>query len=267
MSRSLCRVRPRVVAGCLLLISFVLLGAPPGGGAAQSDRSAGWDRYDVTIEVRDDGSFRITERMVVAFSGGPFTFGYADIPLGRVEAIENVAVAEETEAGQTPFRQVATADSSKEPGTYIAEQRGDSFHVEYYFDPTTDQTRTFVLAYDAVGALRVYREESPPNEQVWWIAIGKEVTDVGRIEAASVTIVLPQAVDPAQVVLGEDTEGPAGEHTSDGQTWRWERSNLGQDDDFVTRMQFPPITHASAPSWQAADDEQRAEAERERDRR
>src|SRR5262245_8118494 len=48
---------------------------------AQSDRAVEWDRFDVQLELQQDGSYRVTETQVVAFDGGPFRTGFADIPL------------------------------------------------------------------------------------------------------------------------------------------------------------------------------------------
>jgi hypothetical protein len=257
-------VRWSVLGAAVLLLLLVAIGSRAD---AQGDRSIVWQRYDVTIEVRDDGSFRVTERMEVEFSGSPpFTYGYADIPLGRVEAFENLAVSEETATGSRAFQQVEVIEFARSPGTFVTYPTGDDLHVEYAFEPTTDQTRTFVLTYDAVGALRVYPDETPPNEQVYWNAISEEVTELAPIREASVTVLLPRPVEPADVVLGEDTPGPAADHADDGQSWRWEQTGLESGDDFIVRMQFPPITGAAPPAWQEEDDREREEEERERQR-
>ena len=152
--------------------------------------------------------------MEVAFRGEPaFRFGFAEIPLDRVKGITNVAVSTAVGSGAgielTPSDLVETAAFTREPGTYKAVDTGAALYIEYGFAPITDATLTVELSYDATGALRVYRDEDPANEQVWWTAIDTETTAVGDVREASVTIVLPEPVDPGNVVLGEDTSGPA----------------------------------------------------------
>jgi hypothetical protein len=51
------------------------------GAAAQSDKSVVWNTYDVTLDLRNDGSYHVTERQEIDFQGGPFSGGFADIPL------------------------------------------------------------------------------------------------------------------------------------------------------------------------------------------
>ena len=256
------RLRAILGPGLALLGVLLAVALAPHDGAAQAGRSVVWDRFDVEIEVRDDGSFRVTERMEVSFAGTPaFTYGFAEIPLDRVEEITNVAVRTGMGTGPgvglSPSRLVEPLVFDREPMTHKAVETGSDLYIEYGFAPITDAALTVELTYDAAGALRVYPGETPPNEQVWWVAIDQETTAVGPVRAASVTIRLPEPVDPGDVVLGEDTPGPANAHTTDGQTWTWEASDLGDGDDLVARMQFPPITNAAAPAWQAREDQER----------
>ena len=73
---------------------LALLVLAPTPARAQSGGSVVWDRYDIAIDVQDDGTLHVTERMEITFSGShPYTFGYAEIPLDRVEEITNVAIS------------------------------------------------------------------------------------------------------------------------------------------------------------------------------
>ena len=65
-----------------------------GSGPARQSPSL-WKNYDVTLTLNQDGTFHVVERQVVDFTGGPFTYAFADIPLGRVDEITNVKVSEE----------------------------------------------------------------------------------------------------------------------------------------------------------------------------
>lgn len=247
-----------VLIGCIVTIAS-------DAASAQSTRSVVWRSYDVTIDVQQDGTYRVTEVMEVEFSGAPaFTFGFAEIPTTRVESIENVSVAEDLGVLSDPFEQVRAEPVA---GQFRVTDESDLKYVRYVFSPTTNRTRTFILSYTATGALRAYPDASPPSEQIYWIAIDKAVTEIARVERASVTVHLPEAIDPASVILGEDTPGPANERTTDGQTWSWSASDLTIGEDFVIRMEFPAIAGVAAPSWQAADDRAFADAQRDERRR
>ena len=243
--------------GLLLALLAALSLLAPGHAAA---KTATWLTYDVTITVNTDGSFHVSERQRVQFSGGSFHYGYRDVDTSRTEDLSNVTITEITANGEKRYTQVTPGSFSQTPGTFMTQQQGNYLHVEYGFDQPSGGIRTFLLDYDAKGALRVYKNETPPNEQVYWNAIDSALTQNGNVEQATATIVLPQAVDLSQVVLGEDSRGPASAHTTDGRVWTWTKSGLGSGDQFVVRMQFPPIVDAPVPTWQAADDKSRADA-------
>src|SRR5688500_986301 len=86
---------------------------------AQADRSVVWDEIDVTVELREDSSFHVTERDRIDFVGGPFRSGYREIPLARIEDFDNVLVGEVTGDTVQPYRFVPPGDfSSDVPNTY-----------------------------------------------------------------------------------------------------------------------------------------------------
>jgi hypothetical protein len=247
--------RTVVLSIAALLFALVLAVAATTVGSAQSSRSFEWNRYDVTIQVEEGGSLLVTERFEAAFSGSPaFTYGYADIPTGRTEGIDVVSLVEVTMDGSVEYEKVDAAGFSRQAGTYSVIQEAENVHIEYGFSAATNEQRTFVLSYRANLALRVYGEGTERTEQIWWNAISQEVTDIAPVRTATLTIVLPKPVSQDQVVLGEDTIGPAADHTQDGKVWRWEESYLSSGDDFIVRMQFPAVAAAPVPSWQTADD-------------
>src|SRR4051812_31164015 len=91
LSRFLIRQRTLPVVLLTLLITMVAGVFHAPATRAQEDKSVVWDSYDVTIDVlpaENDyglpaGSYDVTERQVIDFEGGPFSGGFADIPLGR----------------------------------------------------------------------------------------------------------------------------------------------------------------------------------------
>ena len=260
MIRSEPRTRPPWLAAAsliLLLVAIVVSQFAPRDAAAQS---VVWESYDVTLTLRDDGSFHVVERQVVDFEGGPFSYAFADLQLARVEDITNVSVSEERGSEIVPY----SLERTEDPETYALRQTESALNVRWYMPRTVDQQRTFILEYDIIGGLRVYANEAgEPRQQIWWIAIGEEVTEIAPVEEASFTIELPTGVDLATVVLdGPGSRDPA-EHTSDGQTFTWTVSGLESGDSLEGRLEFPAIVEATAPAWQTEDDERRL---REQDR-
>jgi uncharacterized protein (TIGR04222 family) len=229
---------------------------------AQEGKSVTWNRYDVTLELRPDGSYHVTERQEIEFQGGPFRGAFADIPLARIDAIPGLIVREETADGVQDYTYVPWDDYEEDPGTYTWNITSSELSVRYGFTPTTDETRTFILEYLVDGALRVYPDNDPPNQQIWWTAISEETTDVAPVRTATMTITLPTAIDDlSQVMLSGPGDDDPAAHTTDGMTWTWEVSDLTDGEELEVRLQFPPIVDAQPPSWQQRDDEQRQQEE------
>ena len=126
-------------------------------------RSVTWDSIDVTVELRDDGSFHVTERDRIDFSGGPFRSGFRVIPRARIDGFENVQVGEVVGESVEPYRYVSPRAFSKDvPNTYTFETVGSELRIDWSFPPTTSRARTFEATFDATGALRVYADNDPP---------------------------------------------------------------------------------------------------------
>ncbi len=282
----------RIALGALKLVGFIVVGvvmllffvsANRDGTNRDVAPEVVWDRYDVTIDVRKDGTLHVTEAQEVSFDGR-FSTGTVEIPMERIESIDHVAVSveegqrlddgttylnstgDEPEGDLQPSSQVDWDAYTSEPGTFRARQEGDLFVIHYAFDPTTywwetdatTSTRTLVVEYDAHGVIRDYPDAAEPWQQFHWMAISDEVTAIAPIRSASVTVNLPDSVDAADLVVA-----PApGEKTPTQVTWT--RTGMGEGDSFDVQAAFPAITEASAPTWQpAADDRDASIEERE----
>ena len=227
--------------------------ATPVGAAASAtptERSFVWDRIDVTVELREDNSLHVTERGRVDFHGGPFRSGYREIPWSTIEQMRNISVGEVIASNVQPYQYVSPHDfSNKEPKTYTHQIIGPMMRIDWSFSPATNQARTFELAFDAYGALQSYPDAAHPYyQQIRWIAVGSELTESAPVKEASMTIVLPQPVDPDKTFV----QGPGGDlpedHTKDGKTWTWRDSTLGKGDALEVRLQFEPLVKANEPS-------------------
>ncbi len=259
-----------------LLVAIVMTMLHASGTGAQEDKSVVWDRFDVTIDVLPTGnqyglpagSYHVIERQEIDFQGGPFRGGFVDIPLARIDDIPALIVREDTGGSVQDYALVPWEDYEEDAGTYSWTITNSQFSIRYGFSPTTNEKRTFIIEYLVVGAMRVYPSPEPPtlpNQQVWWTAISSDVTEVAPVRAATVTINLPSSVgdlsNDAIMISGPGSTEPA-DHTTDGQTWTWQATNLTAGDDLEVRLQFPPIVaDAAPPSWQQRDDEQRQEEE------
>lgn len=245
---------------CLLAFLVAMASTVMLANPAAAQASVVWEQYDVSIEIRPDGSFHVVEDQVVRFDGS-FSTGFADIPLDRVEEISNVTLAIDNGSGLEPARFVEPQSYNESAGTFTADTSSTGLNIDYAF-PTTSygDQRHIRLEYDVFGGLRVYEDLEPPNQQLWWMAISSEVTEVAPIESSTVSVTLPEEVPQEQVI--PSPESPE----INGATYTWTRSNLESGDNFEVRLQFPPITSATEPSWQAADDQRRQEAQEQEER-
>lgn len=246
-----------LVAMLGVLLSLLLL---PMSALAQSTSSVVWDRFDVEIDVANDGTFRVTETQVVQFDGR-FRTGFANIPLAQVEDIDDVSVsiAAGANGDLQPAEQVR--DEASRPYTYSVQTTRNELAINYAYPPTSqfdsvaENTRTIVLEYTVHGGLRVYDDLTPANQQLRWVAISSDVTDIANINESTVTVNLPESVSVEETVSQPEPD------SADGETFVWTQSGLSQGDNFEVNLQFPPITSAAVPAWQRSFDQAREQQE------
>jgi hypothetical protein len=236
----------------------------PSASPPSTARSVVWDGIDVTVELRENSALHVTERNRIDFIGGPFRSGYREIPLAAIEDVDQITVGE-VDGGIQAYRYVSSSEfSADNPNTYTYRVTGPTLRIDWSFPPTTSQSRTFQLDYDALGALRVYDDVETPYQQISWIGVDDDITENARVNNATLRFVLPQPVDPGRTVIqGPGSQQPE-EHTTDGKTWVRTASNLGPGETLEASLQFPPLVEATKPSWQTASDRaERQQAERD----
>src|SRR6478735_6419268 len=143
----------RVLGALVVLLAIGMLIAGPAG--AQDARSVEWKRFDVALTVRQNGTVHVAETQQIAFTGGSFSKGFADIPLGRVDGVSDVKVSEITANGQVVPYELVDQDVPTEPKTYTFGRNGAAVSIDYRFDSVRNATRTFLIEYDVAGAIRV----------------------------------------------------------------------------------------------------------------
>lgn len=238
------------LAGSLAIAIALIVSFLPGAVSAQGQELF-WERYDTTIDLRDDGTFTVTEDQLINFTSGSFTKGFAVIPLDRVEDISNIRVSADGQAYERGY---------ETPGAYSVSEFGGEVEILWWFETASNETRQFTIQYDVAGGLRVYEETG--REQLWWRAVDTDFA--ADVEHAEVTLNLPQPVSEADLAAETytlDSEDTSIQMTSPT-TIVFTADNLQQGDAFEARAEFPRMTTATVPSWQAADDAQR---EREED--
>lgn len=253
---------PFAASIALLLVAISLLSAP-----GVSAKSARYQRFDVDVVLQADGSYHVTETQVVGFVDGPFGQGYRSIPVARTNGITNLSVSEIVDGVAVAYRETGGTAGARQARTFEVDAGATDVNITWWFDPAYSESRTFVVEYDMVDALRVYTGETPPNQQVWFTAISAELTSETPIDASRLTVTLPEPVDLAAVVVESDGPDIAQQLSPDGRVFTWEKTGFGSGDDFTVRLQFPIVLpEVAAPSWQAEDDAKRAREERSESR-
>ena len=242
----------RVHLALLILGALGLIGGLWGFAAksatpatAQSDRYLYWERFDVTIDQMDTSTnrFRVTEDYRLTVERGPFRYGFAEIPTGRLDAIEEVQIYQDN----LPFTQAC----SDLPGTYCVTQSGDSLSVRYYFRaPLTDNSTAHItLVYRVRGALRAYEE----GDELFWVALPPDLSF--PVHWSRVTVQLPDGVEPLAATSYPDTwtqQISGNVITWDSPEWP---SRQGQAE---VRVKYPHNPAMPPGSWQAAYDREQA---------
>jgi len=225
----------------LLLALTIILGS--WGAVHAQDKSLYWQRYDVNINVQQNSDMLVEEIQQIAFTSGTFRFGFAAIPLDRVERIADVQVSEIINGNERPY----TPGSSDEYGFVTSTNEGN-LEITWYFPPTQNSTRTYIIRYRVIGGLRFYEG----GDQVWWKAIPADHNF--PIRQSRVTITLPATVPQNQLVV-ESYGAPASvSYNARGQVV-FEAQNIPAGQELEVRVEFPKgIVQGAPPGWQTAFD-------------
>lgn len=233
----------------LFVVLAVLLSVQSASAPALAQtRSVFWQRWDVLINDIDTTAnrFTVTEKYEVHFTGR-FSFGSVVIPLTNLDEIRDLRVLQNGQPLQ--------ANCSERAGTFCATRQGSDLSIVYYFfQPVSDQTENFQIIYTVLGALRVYEG----GDQLWWDAIPSEHFGFS-IGSARVTVQLPNGYAPREGIDPVVTYGAPGNVQVNGTTVTADATRqIGGNEYFSIRVQYPHDPNARVPAWQARFDEQRA---------
>jgi len=235
--------KSRVLLSVLLALCLVVVTLVSASPAAA--KSLSWDRWDSEIWINKDGTFTVRETYEIYFIGGPFRFGYRNIPINQFTGISDVSVSENG---------VDYAESQSESANtfYWVEEDGQ-YLINWYFPSTSDQSRTFDIQYTVAGGLIINEEV---GDRFFWKAVGPE--HAFPIVSSTTTVHVPPGttVDPEIDPFYSGAE--AIYFFSDDKTAvTYRAANIPEDQYFEVGVRFPHgFVPNVIPPWQAAYEEE-----------
>ncbi|MFW5941617.1 MAG: DUF2207 domain-containing protein [Chloroflexota bacterium] len=181
---------------CLFILLLVVLGATgstghahgPGSTALQGSDPVIYTRYDVDIDVREDGTVHVREEQEITFNDS-FRTAFAQIPRDYVSEIRNVQLS-----GSEGLYEL-TPGRAAQAGEFSVSYEPDAIYVDWAYEATqAGDTRTFILEYDVVGGLWVYED----GDILEWRAVPSDRNGV-PVRSSTVTVTLPQPLDADEV--------------------------------------------------------------------
>lgn len=207
---------------------------------AQEDKNLVWERYDVNLDLRSDGTMRVTETQQIRYLSGRWENGGRKITLDRFDNISDVQVSEIQPGGQAEVLPSETYEEGNE--LQISWQYPEAFEGD---------VRTFRLEYVVEGPVAVYSD----NQQLRWIAVPEERRF--PVEASTVTLQLPGNVAPQDLQLESYPERLGGEEEATQEGAVFSVEGIPAYEGFSIRAQFPANTvQSQAPRWQQEADRQ-----------
>ncbi len=141
------------------------------------------NRADVIAQVRADGSMHVQETREVVFEGTFHAFDRT-IPVPPGAEITNITVSE----GGIPYQE----RSGEEPGTFTSMRSARDLSLSWFY-VATDETRTFALEYDVLGAVQRHADVA----ELYWQFI--EPDHEWEAKTSTVTILFPVPVPASQI--------------------------------------------------------------------
>ncbi len=245
------KVHSRAALIAILAASLVLgLGGSHVAAAMQGSVRA--LSRDTTITIDTDGSFRVEETYEMEFSGGTFTDGFRTIPLKQFESIDNITVSD----GGVEYSENDTSDTE----TFQQSFDGSGYTIYWIYPLAQDEVRTFTIGYIVHGGLIINEQY---GDRLYWIATEGDHGYV--IEGGTVTVDLPDGaeidsrIDP--FFEGADASFVV---SDDRQSVVYQYGRLGAGQSFTIGVRFTHgIVPPTAPAWQAAFEQEQAQARAE----
>ena len=227
------RVRGLAVAVASVIVGCLVFAVPA------SAKTLSWHRWDSNITINQDGTFTVRETYEIQFVGGPFTFGYRDIPINEFNSIDNVSVS----SGGVQYQR----SGSNGPGTFEWGQNGDQYNINWYFPPTSDSTQVFVIQYTVFGGIAI---DANQGDKFFWKAVGDQHDY--DVDSSTVMITAPPGAKfntaAAPAYFGADAQYS---YSADGRSVTVVGHNIPASTAFEVGIVFPHgYIPNQPPAWQ-----------------
>ena len=192
------------------------------------------ERFDVLIELQENGSAIITETVKFHFEGDPFNFAFREISANETDGLTFL----DASMDGTPMPQGAQAGQ-------VEVEAGDPLKVTWHFPPVSGASHIFVVRYRADGIIR-----TGDADTFIWRTIPEDHDYT--IEHSTITLKYPADTTLVeQPTLDSDF----------GSTLEKDRiilttNRLAEDEDVILTARFAPgsLTQAT-PQWQLRKDQ------------
>ncbi len=187
------------------------------------------ERFDVQIDIQENGSAIITETVEFHFSGDPFTFAFREISATETDGItfldasmDGMPMSQGPQAGQ------------------VEVEAGNPLKVTWHFPATSDAVHVFTVRYRAEGVIR-----KGDADTLIWRAIPEDHDY--SISYSTITLTYP----PSATLLEQPTLSRNFESTSTDNRIILTQSGLAEDEDLILTASFTPNSLTQVPPhWQ-----------------
>ena len=217
-------IRRLFITFTLILLMSLFLATP-----ASAAKSYHAERFDVNIDIQENGSAIITETVEFHFSGDPFTFAFREISATETDGIT--------------FLDASMDGFLMPPGTQAGQvevEAGNRMRVTWHFPPTSDSAHVFTVRYRADGVIR-----KGDADMLVWRAIPEDHDY--SISKTTITLTYPSKAMP----LEAPTLSRSFDTSSSDDRFILTLGGLAEDEELILTANFAPTSLTqSAPQWQ-----------------
>ena len=187
------------------------------------------ERFDVLIDLQEDGSAIVTETVEFRFDGGPFTFAFREISAAETDGItfldasmDGVAMSQGAQARQ------------------VEVEAGNPLKVTWHFPAASDTAHVFTIRYRAEGVIRKGNADA-----LTWRAIPEDHDY--SIAHSTITLIYPSNA----TLLEQPTLSREHESASTDNRIILTQSGLAEDEDLIVTARFSSNSLTQVkPQWQ-----------------
>lgn len=214
-----------------ILIIFILA---PFQHANAEDRSFYISGYIINVNINEDGSADIEERITYQFSG-KFNGALRDIDFSETNGMteKRVYVEKDSQSVEYALNDTNSMDYNGQPGTYNYTTDGSIAHFKI-FEPSSDEVKTFIIKYRFQDVVKCYNDIAEFNRKLidenWKCAL----------ENIRINLTIPEGASPEEIKVF--AHGPlTGESTIiDNRTMEFSVNSVYPGTFVETLVLFPP---------------------------